>query len=605
MRQVVMCGAAAIIAVAVGLPATAQVELPEPVYQVGMSASYQPNDHIVKGVERLRWRNTSSVPIEELQFHLYLNAFANNRSTFFVGSRGQLRGVKIPKEGWSWIEVEAMHLAYGTDLIEAGIVEDSTDGNPLRSPFSPKVPGEPEPLTVDDRPDLKQVEQFIRPDDGNEDDRTVARYPLPKPLQPGEWIELEIEFSAKMPRIFARTGRHADFLLGGQWFPKIGVFEDEGVRGRPAPGWNTHQFHANSEFYADFGDWDVQLELPAQYAGRIGATGRLVEETVDGDTVTARFVQPGVHDFAWTASPKFILVKDHFDPDRDVPREQTARWADVLGVSINELRLQPVDITLLLQPAHRAQADRYIEAAKVAIRGYGLPLGAYPYDTLTMVDPPRGGMGAGGMEYPTFITLGTHPLLNIPGFDKVLAPEAVTVHEFGHNFFQGMIASNEFEEAWIDEGMTSFYEMKVMDDYYRYMIEFFGLRVSSIDLNRLELGDGRFSDSIVQPSWSYRTGGSYSLNSYSRPAVTLQHLENILGEQTFATAMRRFFHNWRFHHPSTEDFKQIILEEADTDMSEFLDQAFHTDRALDYRIRSAPIRSSTSLVSTRYSRRKR
>jgi len=150
-----------------------------------------------------------------------------------------------------------------------------------------------------------------------------------------------------------------------------------------------------------------------------------------------------------------------------------------------------------------------------------------------------------------------------------------------------MIASNEFEEAWIDEGMTSFYEMKVMDDYYRYMIEFFGLRVSSIDLNRLELGDGRFSDSIVQPSWSYRTGGSYSLNSYSRPAVTLQHLENILGEQTFATAMRRFFHNWRFHHPSTEDFKQIILEEADTDMSEFLDQAFHTDRALDYRIRSA------------------
>jgi hypothetical protein len=569
------------------MPAVAQVELPEPVYKVSMSAGYQPHDFTVKGVERIRWRNTSSVEIDELQFHLYLNAFANNRSTFIVGSGGQLRGVEIPKEGWSWIEVESMRLAYGADLIAAGIIEEASEEDPFQRPFAAAVPGEPEPIRLDDRPDLKEVEQFIRPDDGNEEDRTVARYPLPKPLQPGEWVELEIEFAARMPRIFARTGRHADFVLGGQWFPKIGVFEDTGVRDRAEPGWNTHQFHANSEFYADFGDWDVRLKLPAEYAGRIGATGRLIEETIDGDTVTARFVQPGVHDFAWTASSKFIVVEDHFDPDRDVPPEQAARWADVLGVSVDELRLQPVEIKLLLQPAHRAQADRYIEAAKVAIRGYGLPLGAYPYETLTMVDPPRGGMGAGGMEYPTFITLGTHPLLDLPGFDRVLAAESVTVHEFGHNYFQGMIASNEFEEAWIDEGMTSFYEMKVMDDYYRSMIDLFGLRISSFDLSRLQLGDGCYSDSIVQPSWSYRSGGSYGLNSYYRPAVTLQHLENLLGEEVFARTMRRFFQTWRFRHPSTEDFRQIILEETDTNIAEFLEQAFHTDRALDYRIRTA------------------
>lgn len=586
-KPLINFGAVAAVMVIAATTVCAQIELPEPVYQVSMSASYEPEDHHIEGVKRIRWRNTSSVPIDELQFHLYLNAFANDRSTFMVGSGGQLRGVKIPEDGWGWIEVETMRLAYGADLIAEGIVAEEEGVEPFRRPFAPAVPGEPEPITLDGRPDLKDVEEFIRPDDGNEEDRTVVRYPLPKPIQPGEWVELEIEFAAKMPQIFARTGVHGDFVLGGQWFPKIGVFEDVGDRDRTEPGWNTHQFHANSEFFADFGDWDVRLQLPAEYAGRIGATGLLVDESVDGDTVTAHFIQPGVHDFAWTASPDFIVVEDRFDPDTDVPPEQTERMAALLGVPLEELRLQPVDIKLLLQPAHRAQADRYIEAAKAAIRGYGLPLGAYPYQTLTMVDPPRGGMGAGGMEYPTFITLGTHPVLNLPGLDKVLAAESVTVHEFGHNFFQGMIASNEFEEAWIDEGMNSFYEMVVMDEYYGHMIDLFGLRITSTDLDRQRLGDGRYSDSIVQPAWTYRSGGSYGLNSYARPAVTLRHLENILGEEAFARAMRRFFQTWRFRHPSTEDFKEIMLDEAVTDIAFFLEQAFHTDRALDYRIRTA------------------
>lgn len=258
LKRGLIAGASILIAATTAL---AQVELPEPVYQISMSASYEPQDHHIDGSKRIRWRNTSSVPIDELQFHLYLNAFANDRSTFMVGSGGQLRGVKIPEEGWGWIEVESMRLAYGADLVEAGIVAEKEGVEPFRRPFAAAVLGEPKPIDLDDRPDLKLVEEFIQPDDGNEEDRTVARYPLPKPIQPGEWVELDIEFAAKMPKIFARTGRHGDFVLGGQWFPKIGVFEDAGDRGRAEPGWNTHQFHANSEFFADFGDWDVRLSL--------------------------------------------------------------------------------------------------------------------------------------------------------------------------------------------------------------------------------------------------------------------------------------------------------------------------------------------------------
>ena len=573
--------------ITVALPVCAQVQLPDPVYQVRMAASYEPEGHQVRGVEKIRWRNTSSAPVEELQFHLYLNAFSNNRSTFMRESGGQLRGVDIPKEGWGWIDVEAMHLAYGSDLVANGLITEEEGTDPFRRPFAPQIPGEPDPVRLGDRPDLKEVEEFIQPDDGNTEDRTVARYPLPRPLQPGEWVELEIEFAAEMPKIFARTGAHGDFVLGGQWFPKIGVFEDAGDRGRTEAGWNVHQFHANSEFFADFGDWDVTLELPAKYAGRIGATGRLLEENVEGDTVSVHFAQPGVHDFAWTADPNFIVLEDRFDPDTDVPREQLEQIAANLGVDPSELRLQPVDLRLMLQPAHRSQAARYFESVKAAIRGYGLRLGAYPWATMTMVDPPRGGMGAGGMEYPTFITLGTHPLLGVPGFQKVRAAESVTIHEFGHNFFQGMIASNEFEEAWLDEGINSYYDSVVMDEHYGATIELFGLRAEPHDMNRMQLGAGRYTDSIVQPSWSYYSNGSYGLNSYSRPATTLHHMRNLLGEQVFDRAMRRFFQTWRFRHPSTEDFKEIILDEVDTDIGWFIDQAFHTDRTLDYRVRRA------------------
>lgn len=579
----------------IAIPAAAQIQLPEPVYQAGIDAAFDPDNAQIEGVERLRWRNTSSVPVDELQFHLYLNAFASNHSTFMTESGGQLRGMEMSEEKWGWIEVESMHLAYPEDLAAAGLLQEDLEAVPglaFDSPFGPVVRGEPSATQLRGAPDLKEVEEIIQPDDGNPDDRTVTRYPLPRPIQPGEWVELDIAFTSQMPEIFARTGVSGNFVLGGQWFPKVGVFEDTGDRGRTEPGWNTHQFHADSEFFADFGDWDVRLTLPSEYAGKIGATGQIIEETVDASHVTVRFQQPGVHDFAWTADPDFIVLEELFDPDVDVPGEQTRRIAEILALPEQELRLQPVMIRLMLQPAHRSQARRYFDAAKAAIRGYGLRLGAYPYPTLTMVDPPRGGAGAGGMEYPTFITLGTHPALNLPPLKKVRMAEVVTVHEFGHNFFQGMIASNEFEEAWIDEGMNSYYEMVVMEEFYGTMIEVLGLRMTSIEQNRLQLGSGRYTDPVVLPAWEYRSNASYGLNSYSRPAVTLRHLENLIGPETFHQAMRRFFQTWRFRHPTTTDFEEIMQEATDEDLSWFLEQALHTEKGLDYRIRTATSRKT-------------
>lgn len=530
-------------------PRPAQVATPpSPVYAITMGAAYDPATRSLKGHQRLRWRNTARVPVPHLELHLYLNAFANTDSTFSRESHGQLRGFESPAGEWGWVEITGIRTAAGADL--------------------------------------KAAEEFLRPDDGNPEDRTVVRYPLPAPLPPGQSIDVEIDFEGQLPAVLARNGAHGDFVLGGQWFPKIAVFEDAGVRGRTAPGWNCHQYHANSEFYADFGDYDVSITLPIRYRGHVGGTGLLVDETVTADRVTARFVAGNVNDFAWTGDPAFEVVHDRFDPATDVPTAEQARIAGLLGLQPAEIALSPVDLTLFVRPEHRAQATRYLSSMKVALGGYGLRLGAFPYPHITMVDPPRGALGSGGMEYLTFITLGTHAVLAIPPFDRILFPEMVTIHELGHNYWMGLIASNEFEESWIDEGINSYYEMVIADETYPSQVALLGYASTGFESNHASQGGGHFTDPIVRESWRFRSPRSYGLNSYQRPALALRHLEGLVGTATFHRAMRRFFQEWQFRHPSTTDFEHSFQASAGRDLGWFFEQAFHTTRALDYAVTS-------------------
>ena len=526
------------------------VPLPEPVYTLRMEANYDADEFRLTGVQYLRWQNTADVEIADLWFHHYLNAFANNRSTFMKESGGQLRGDNFDGKRWGWIEVTAMTLADGTDL--------------------------------------KAVEQYVSPDDGNPEDRTVARYPLPQPLAPGEWVEMEIHFEAQLPTIFARTGAEGDYVLAGQWFPKIAVFEPAGMRGREEPGWNCHQFHANSEFYADFGNYDVTLTLPERYQGKIGATGQMQSEEVADGKVTVRFTQDGVHDFAWTGWPEFLVYDDHFDPQADVSPEFRQKMSELLGLSAAELELLPIDIKLFVGPSHDFHTKRFFEAAKAAIRSYGMRLGPYPWPTMTMVDPPYGTRGSGGMEYPTFITLGTDNLTRLPMFKntQIYEPgETVTVHEFGHNFFQGMIATNEFEESWLDEGFNSYMEMVAMEDNYGERLRFFGTVQPRLESERASVVGGAFADPMATRSWEFYSRGSYAANSYPRTSVTLRHMERFLGEAVFARALRTYFQRYRFQHPSTADFERTIEEATGLDLGWFYAQALHGTVELDYSIR--------------------
>ncbi len=220
---------------------------------------------------------------------------------------------------------------------------------------------------------------------------------------------------------------------------------------------------------------------------------------------------------------------------------------------------------------------------------YGLRYGRYPYRTLTVVDPAPNGGGAGGMEYPTFITAGSSLLFNYWPFDQLRGVEMVTVHEFGHQFWYGLVANNEFEEAWLDEGVNSYSTGKAMEAAWgsrTTMSNVPFLELSEIDTLRLSNGPSQVFDTSLQSSWSY-SAGTYGFYSYQKPEIALRTLENHLGEETMARIMRTYHERWRFRHPGSDDFFAVANEVSGRNLDEFFAQTIRGDGILDYEVGSA------------------
>jgi hypothetical protein len=448
---------------------------------------------MLAGNETLSWRNTSGDRIGELRFHLYLNAFKNTETTFLRGSSSH-RGISMREGEWGWIDVTSMMVQGGEDL--SGKIE------------------------------------FVRPDDGNSNDQSVIRVPLSRPVLPGQTITLKIGFSAKLPPVFARTGFFKNFFMVGQWFPKIGVYEAAGERGAATGRWNCHQFHGNTEFYSDFGVYDVQITVPATFV--VGATGTLSSENENGNgTKTVTYHAEDVHDFAWTASPMYA--------------DLSQTW-------------KHVRIRVLMQPQRLHQAGRYFRSAIAALEYFERAVAPYPYPTLTIVDPAYNALGAGGMEYPTLITAGS-----LWGIDESLKfAEMVTVHEFGHQYWYGMCANNEFEEAWLDEGINQYYETRIMDAAYgakSSVADLLGFQVGDFELTRngyISMRNPRIA-STATAAWKFPRN-SYGSLTYDKTAVFLTTLERMVGTTTMDSVMRTFFRRWRFKHPSGRDFIRVVNE---------------------------------------------
>lgn len=537
-------------------PASA-LTAPRKIVDYDIRVTLDDRDRTLSGEETLRWTNPSDVPVSELKLHLYWNAFRNNRSTFFRESGGRLRSDKADEEeGFGSIDL--------TSATSGGV-------------------------------DVLRGARFESPDDGNPDDRTVLSVPLPSPAAPGATVALEISWKSRIPKVFARAGYVRDFYMIGQWYPKVAVFEPRGRRRRSEPGWNAHQYHANSEFYADWGDYRVEITLPEKYV--VASAGALVKETRAKGTKTLVFEQASIHDFAWSADPRYVVKEDVFDPARDVPPAEVARAAKLLGRTEAELRtgFRPVKLRFYMQPDHVSQWTRYADAQKWALAWFGLYAFPYPYAQVGCIDPPEDGTGAFGMEYQTLYTAGTFRWLGFWPLDGVRLAEMVVVHEFGHGYFYGLLASNEFEESWMDEGINSFAECEMADRRYGGLVRLpGGATLRDADLGRLRTITARETDRLVTRSWQFATRDAYARNSYRRAATAIDQVRKLLGEEAFWRAFRGYTERWRFDHPTTEDFLDAFRAVAGNRLEPLIRETWYGDGTVDYavtRVRSEEVRS--------------
>ncbi|GIP36548.1 M1 family metallopeptidase [Paenibacillus sp. J2TS4] len=472
-----------------------------------ISVALQPDSKSLTGSQTLTWEHPGKLPIEELYLHLYPNAFESKKTTFFQESAGRLR------------QDEQKPGSFGNMTLQT--------------------------VTTSDGHDLTARMEYVQPDDGNRDDRTLVKLSLPAPVLPGQKITLSMDFEVKLPQVFARMGYADDFYMAGQWFPKIAVYETEGMRGRSTEGWNIHQYHGNSEFYSDFGIYDVKIKVPSTYT--VAATGFPTKSAVvQNETKTYRFYADDVHDFAWAASPHFQYYEEPFSAP------------NVPGVKIK----------LYLDPKHESLKGRYFQAAKKSLARFSEWYGTYPYSTLSIVVPPGNANGAGGMEYPTLITA-----WGAAEDTADLNLERVVVHEIGHQFFYGMVASNEFEEAWLDEGFTSYAEDKVMEQEY-------GVKP------RLPLEAAYVTSpaSLTINAWDYRDHSHYADNVYIRGKLVLMAIEQEAGPRTMQQIMKTYFQRWKFRHPSTKDFQNVVEDVTKKSWEDFFNQYVYGKQMIDYAV---------------------
>jgi len=506
------------------LPVLFETPLSPRIANYRIEVTLKPTTGQLLGKQMLLWTNTTPDPVYDLRFHTYLNAFRNTQSTFVGESEGSHRGNQMEK--WGYMEPSQIRI----QRHEGPPVNDFSDAS-----------NHPDPAAM---AGVTASWRYLQPDDGNRFDKTYGMVPLVEPLEPGDSIWVYFTFTAQLPAPpFARTGRVGDFFLVAQWFPKIAVFENG--------GWTDHQFHLNTEFYADFGVYDVFMTVPSDYV--VGATGVPVSQTGTVDETTHYYHAEDVHDFAWTACPDFV---------------------------VGERTVQDVAVRALVHRSHEDQMKRHLDAAETAITSFQNNWGDYPYPNLTVVDPAPGAEGAGGMEYPTLITAGS--AAHTPAGLRDL--EVVIIHEFGHQYWYGLLASNEFEEAWLDEGINTYTELLIMDEVYGGVVDLAGLVIRDVDVTRMIYAGGSNIEPTVMPAWQHYSNQSYGINAYHKPGLALMTLHNHLGGEMMRDILRAYVSRFRFTHPTTADFIAVANEVSGEDLSWFFEQALFSRAELDYAV---------------------
>jgi hypothetical protein len=517
------------------LPATMGValELPETWISYKIEVQLDPETRLLDGRETIRWTNPSETTLDRMPLHLYLNGFSHERTTWMRGvPPGRFDPDKLVERfdnPWGWSEPRSIR-------------RDGAD-----------VAWEP-----------------IRPDDGNPLDRSLIELVLDPPLAPGQTVELQIEFDARLPVPIARTGGRLDYFLVAQWFPKVSVMETVGVRGSTADHFNAHQFHGPTEFYADYANFDVRIGLPEGW--NLVATGKGGPEdgtSTDG-VVWHRYRQRAVHDFAFCTGSNMV----------DVVSTHRPKGSD-----------SDVEIHVFVPRGTEHQADRWLRSTQASLDVMSSIIAPFPYETMTVIYPPWWASATNGMEYPTLIANGPgDPLLDTGLIAGVNIGEIITAHEFAHQYFYGMVGSNEFEEAYMDEGFTQYWGDRIMMDEYgdeAGAATILGRALSVSGMGTLSLPSKRDLPQSIWSGDSYLARDGYKFSHfYGMVASTLATAEGLFGRDTVDRVFAAYFDRWAFRHPRFESFLEVAREVGGEAFAEFILEAYTQTRQPDYRVDS-------------------
>jgi len=368
---------------------------------------------------------------------------------------------------------------------------------------------------------------------------TVATLELPYKINPGESIVLEMEFVTKLPRIFIRSGYAGSYHMIAQWFPKLGVLNDLGE-------WDCEPYIVNGEFFADFGVYKCSFTFPENFT--MVGTGIKVYETKKKGKKTVTFYAEDVHDVAFVLWDKFKIIS------------KTVAGKDLL---------------VYYPETHKKQAKRVLSSLEKAFKWYVENIRDYPYPNYKEIVVPFNALGSGGMEYQTLST--TIALTSLPDFIRV--PEEVTIHEFGHSFFQGMAANNESYEGWLDEGLNTYMTAVLMEKFYG--------ECAFIDSNLFCRGAFDSIQKSTHKALKFEFPGlkardfvsskGYSQSVYGKVGALLKTIENYAGRDTVLNAIARYVNEFSFKHPKGADFIQILNEETGNSFVELIDKVIYSE----------------------------
>ncbi len=505
-------------------------------------------NHFLNGVEEIEYINNSKDNLTYIILHIWPNAYRDN---------GSALATQLDENG----EI-AFHFA---DAIDRGYID-----------------------SLNFQIDGKKVSYTYY-----EEQQDIIKIELPEALLPSKSVLIKTPFRVKIPKgIYSRLGHIGESYQITQWFPKPAVYD--------TAGWHPIPYLSQGEFFSEYGNYDVKITLPKNYV--VGATGDLVNGEneiafLDGivaktekmiadnsfprnkagrpimtfpesslETKTLHYHQENVHDFAWFADKRYNVLKGEVELPHS--KRKVTTWAMFTN---NEAGLW----------------SKSIEYLNDATYYYSLWTGDYPYNHVTAVD---GSISAGGgMEYPNVTVIGESYTAQ--------ALEQVIVHEVGHNWFYGILGSNERENAWMDEGLNTFTENRYTETKYPDSKMDFGLPsglMKKVGLDQYgprgmyDIGyvfnARRNYDQAIQTRSDLFTPTNYGTIVYGKTGIGFDYLLAYLGDEMFDSCMQAYFEKWKFKHPQPEDVQKVFEEVSGEELSWLFDDFIKTTKKIDYGI---------------------